>query len=351
MFSAECIALLAKAGYDPNAFGSYDHCAKQIRSAKESVAKYDEAVKAGNPNNVPEPSPQEKHMATCQSGHLTQNAVYQDDRGNPCSNVDSAPGHADNQFPCMPQAGHAMQPGGEHQLATLHEQASAAGPEGNRKPGDPYPAGQIEGHSDDRGRKVANDADLAQRNNRQPTAAAGGAEGASAGAAAQSGGTAADASGPAAGQPSQPNEPWNEPLTGKTAGDCINSFRKAGEAAMRQKCKDEREKNRARANGGKNKSEQEGKDHRDKLAKESEDAKEAAKQDPDNEDKKKAAIRAQARSTGAERAKCKADQGDYLAGQPTPDNRYKGPPFDGVVPRNVGTPMNGEDVATANAQV
>jgi hypothetical protein len=341
MFSDECKALLAKAGYDPASFGSYDHCAKQIRGAKEACAKYDVAVKAGNPASVPEPSPQQKHMATCQSGHLTQNAVYQDDRGNPCSNVDSAPGHADNLFPCMPQAGHAMQQGGEHQLATLHEQASAAGPDGNRKPGDPYPASQIEAHSDDRGRKVADDADLAKRNNRQPTAAAGGAEGGGAGASAQSGGTAADAAGPSAGQPSQPNEPWNQPLTGKTAGDCINSFRKAGEAAMRQKCQDEREKNRARANGGRDKDEDQGKAYRNKLAKEAEDAKEAAKLDPDNEAKQKTATRAQTRSSIAERAKCKADQGDYLAGQPAPDNRYSGPPFDGTVPRNVGTPATG----------
>jgi hypothetical protein len=350
-FSDECKALLAKAGYDPASFGSYDHCAKQIRGAKDQCSKYDEAVNAGKPPPVPQPTAQQRHLASCQSGHLTQNAVYQNDRGNPCSNVDSAPGHADNLFPCMPQAGHAMQQGGEHQLATVHEQNSAAGPNGDRKAGDPYPADQIGADSDDRGRKVADDADLAKRNNRQPTAAAGGAEGGGAGASAQSGGTAGDAAGPNAGQPSQPNEPWNQPLTGKTAGDCINSFRKAGEAAMRQKCQDDRERNRARANGGKNKSEEDGKAYRQKLAKEAEDAKKAAALDPDNEAKQKSATRAQTRSSVAERAKCKADQGDYLAGQPPPDNRYKGPPYDGVVPRNVAPPASGDNGTVAEGQV
>jgi hypothetical protein len=329
MFSAECNAALLKAGYDPAWFGSYNHTAKQIRAAKDQCEKFDEAVKAGTKPGVPEPSPAQRYLASCQSGHLTQNAVYQTERGNPCSNV--APGHSDTEFPCMPQAGHAMQQGGEHQLATVHEQNSAAGPDGTRTAGQKYPASQIEADSDERTRKVANDQELAQRNSRQATSPAGGAEGASAGGSAQSGGSAADAAGADAGKPSKPNEPWNEALTGKTAGDCINSFRKAGEAAMREQCKDDREKNRKRANGPKAKNEQEGQAYRDKLAKDAADAQAESKKDPDNKDKQKRASRATARSTAAQRAKCRADQGDQLAAGASG-------PFDGVVPRNVAPP-------------
>ncbi len=353
MFSDECKALLAKAGYDPSWFGSYDHTAKQIKAAKDDCAKYDEAKKAGKPPPVPEPTPQQRYLASCQSGHLTQNAVYQTDRGNPCSNLDSAPGHVDSQFPCMPQAGHAMQQGGEHCLATIHEQNSAAGadPAKPRQAGDPYPANQIAAHSDDRGRKVADDAALAKRNDRQPTTPAGGAEGASAGGGAQSGGTVAAAQGPQAGQAAKPNQPSSGTLTGETAGDCINSFRKAGEAAMRAKCKDEREKNRARANGGKEKTEAEGEAHRSKLKKEAEEARKAAQDDPNDEEKRKKATRAQARSTRAERSKCLADQGDYLNGTPAPGNRYKGPPFDGQVPKNVAPAQNAADSTSGNVEV
>jgi hypothetical protein len=345
MFSAQCKALLAQAGYDPGTFGSYDHTAKQIREAREQCRKYDVAVAAGQAPPVAQPTPQQRYLGGsppdyrdgCQSGHLTQNAVYQDERGNPCSNV--APGHADNLFPCMPQRGHAMQPGGEHQLATIDEQNSAAGPDGTRRAGDRYPAGQIEEDSDDRTRRVANDQQLAQRNLRQPTAAAGAAEGASAGGGAQSGGTAAAAAGADAQAASKPNEPWNQELTGDSAGDCINAFRKAGEAAMRQKCKDDRAKNRARANGGKDKTETEGVAYRQKLAREAADARTAADKDPDDAGKQKKASRAEARSTAAERAKCRADQGDYLENgtqRPPPAPPYPpGPPFDGVVPRNV----------------
>lgn len=326
MFSDQCKALLAQAGYDPASFGSYDHTAKQIRAAKDHCAKYDEAVKAGGAPPVPKPTPEQRHLSECQSGHLTQNAVYQNERGNPCSNV--APGHEEHLFPCMPQAGHAMAVGGEHNLATIHEQNSAAGPNGDRRPGDPYPADQIARDSDDRARRVANDQALAQRNQRQFTAPAGGAEGASAGGGAQSGGTAGSAAGADPGNVSQPNAPWSQPLTGDTAGDCINSFRKAGEAAMRQKCQDDREKNRARANGGREKTEAEGVAYRQRLAQEAADARAAAAQDPDNEEKQKRASRAQARHTRAVRAQCRADQGDRLAAG-------EQGPFDGVTPRNV----------------
>src|SRR5215469_11881541 len=114
MFSAECKAALLKAGYDPAWFGSYNYVGNKIKAAKDKVAKYDDAVKKGRKRLPPKPTDADRYLATCQSGHLTQNGVFQEPggRGDPCSNLESAPGHSTNDYPCMPQAGHAAQDGG-----------------------------------------------------------------------------------------------------------------------------------------------------------------------------------------------------------------------------------------------
>jgi hypothetical protein len=334
MFSADCKALLAKAGYDPSWFGSYSHVTKKIKAAKDKCAKYDEAVKKGRKRLPPKPSKADEYLADCESGHLTQNAVYQEKggRGDPCENLDSAPGHSTGDFPCMPQAGRATQDGGEHCAATVHEKESA-GAQGD--PGDTYEADQISKDSDDRARQVANDKALAKRNDRSAVTPAGAAEGGSAGGGAQSGGTAAAAGGVAGKGAKKPNEPWNKPLKGKTAGDCINAFRKAGEAAMRAKCRDEAKKNREIADGPRAKNKKDGEKYRAALDQEAEDAAQEAADHPRSQKLARAARAAKARATRAKRADCLATQGDYLQ-----KNGIDGP-FDGQVPSNADAAAGG----------
>jgi len=329
MFSAWCVEKLSAAGYSPKDFGSYLYVRhKVIKDAKNRVKDYEASLQPGSHRTVDPPSDHDKWLASCQSGHLTQNAVYQTERGNPCSNLKTAPGHHDGLFPCMPLAGNAHQDGGEHQLNTAHERVSAAaGGVPDATPGSRYPADQIEEDSDDRANKVAHNEELARRNGRNPLTPQGRAEGGSSGATStpsRSTGNSGNVSGQDA---SEANKPWNKELTGETAGDCINAFRDAGEAAMRELCARARHRNRRIADGGKGKTPAQGQAHRARLNKAAADAEQEAKDNPNDKAKQEVATRARARATAAERANCKANQGDELA------NGYNGP-FDGQVPQN-----------------
>jgi hypothetical protein len=241
----------------------------------------------------------------------------------------------------MPMAGDPADPRTEHGLASKHEQDSA-GSQGTAN--QPYTADKIAEHSDDRAKKLAADqasANLAKRDSTDPESEKG-KEGKSAGGGAKSGGTAGETIGADAGKPSKPNEPASEKSDEEKAADCINAFRKAYEERMRQKCRNEAANNRARANGGKGVSEADGKTYRDGLKAKADDAEKAAKEDPENEQKQKDAEQAKARATRAERAKCRADQGDALNKSSPP-----GPEWDGAVPRNASKPETGGDGAIA----
>ncbi len=330
MFSAQCVAALLEAGYKPEWFGSYNHVSKQIQAAKKKCAAYDEAVKKGRKKLPPKPSADDRYLAECQSGHLSQNACFQEPgaRGDPCKNT--VDGHHDAQYPCMPQAGHAMQKGGEHNKATLDEQKSA-GAQG--KPGDPYPSGQLSKDSDKRGKAVADDKKLAVKNDRKAIKREGGRKGSRGAGASSRAGKAGAASGASGGSAAKPNQPWNKELTGKTAGDCINSFRKAGEAAMKAKCENERHKNRATANGGAGKTAEQGRKHREKLEKEAAAAQAKAAKNPRSKKAQREAAAASAGATKARNANCLANQGDRLAA-----GRGKNNP---IVPSNASPPVTG----------
>lgn len=336
-FSAECKAALLKANYNPNGFGSYNHTSRVIKAAKDKCAKFDDEKAAGKTPTVPEPTAEDRYLAKCWAGHLTQDAVYRESggRGDPCKNWPSAPGYSVTQAPCMPMAGDPADPRTEHGLASKHEQDSA-GSQGT--PNQPYKADKIAEHSDDRAEKLVKDkqsADLAKRAATNPESGKG-KEGASAGGGAKSGGTAGDASGADAGKASKPNEPAGKEITGQSAEECISNFRKAYEERMREKCRADAAKNRARANGGHGKSEADGEKYRAGLRDDAKKAEEAAQKDPENDEKKKAAEQAKGRATRAERAKCRADQGDALNKSAPP-----GPEWDGKVPRNATKPQTG----------
>ena len=333
-FSAECKAALLKAKYNPSWFGSYNHTSRIIKTARDRCAEYDDKKNKGETPPGPPPTPEERYLAGCWAGHLTQDAVYRRSggRGDPCANWDSAPGYSVTQAPCMPMSGSPENPRTEHGLASKHEQDSA-GSQGTAN--QPYTADKIAEHSDDRAEKLVKDkqsANLAKRAATNPESGKG-KEGASAGGGAKSGGTAGAAAGADAGKASKPNEPAGKEITGQSAEECISNFRKAYEERMREKCRADAAKNRARANGGKDQSEADGEKYRAGLRDEAKKAEEAAQKPPQTDEKTKAAEQAKARSTRAERAKCRADQGDALNKSTPP-----GPEWDGKVPRNATAP-------------
>ncbi|HEY1908079.1 MAG TPA: hypothetical protein VGG91_18670 [Myxococcaceae bacterium] len=342
-FSAECQAALLKANYNPSWFGSYNHTARLLKKAREKCDKFDTRMNPGKDPNAPKPTAQDRYLASCWAGHLTQDAVYRKSggRGDPCENWPSANGYSVTQAPCMPMAGDPADPRTEHGLASKHEQDSA-GSQGTAN--QPYTADKIAEHSDDRAKKLAGDqasANLAKRDSTDPESEKG-KEGKSAGGGAKSGGTAGETIGADAGKPSQPNEPASKESTAEKAAECINAFRKAYEERMRQKCRNEAGNNRARANGGKDVSEEDGKKYRAGLHADAKKAEEDLKKDPENKDKQNAAEQAKGRATRAERAKCRADQGDALKKSGPPP----GPEWDGAVPRNASPPQTGGTGAT-----
>jgi hypothetical protein len=317
VFSEECVKLLADAGYKPNWFGSYNHVNALLKGPRAAVAKYMAKVKAGTATEADKPTGDEWYLGNCQSGHLAQNAIFQpkdpenenSGRGDPCSNVPGVPGYDEDWYPCMPQFGAASDPNGEHGLATRHEQdcASAVG-----VPGTPYTKEQLDLDCAERAKLVAQNGSLAVECGRNYTGPPG-KEGAEAGGGAGSGG---DASGAGSVSPTKPNAPstgWKAPAEGKTPGDCIESFRKAGVQAMQDRCADpkERAKNWSRANPDGDKDG--GVDYRARLQKAAKDARERADKDPDNPEAQKAASRAQSNATAAQRASCRAVQGDQIA--------------------------------------
>lgn len=328
MFSAKCKEELLKANYRPEWFGSYSYVAKKVNGpARKKCDKYDEAVKKGRKKLPPKPTAEEEYLASCDSGHLVQNAAFQDPDGrdDPCANLDSAPGHSTSDYPCMPQAGEPSDPATEHGRATAHEKESARK---QGKPGSKYPGKAIQDDADKRTALIVNDKQLADRSGRKLTKGRGGKEGGSAGASARSGGSAAAASGASGRKASKPNEPWNQEIKGKTAAECINNFRKAGEAAMRQKCVDEVEKNKKTAGT---------QAYRDKLEAQAAAAEKKAKANPRSKRAQRAATQAKARFTKAKNAACRAEQGVRL--------RKMGPkgilgPFDGAVPANATPDKN-----------
>ena len=243
MFSAECVALLAKYGYKPDDFGDYDHVYGRCKAAREKKPA--------------DRTDHEKFLAGCQSGHLQQNACSQRQRGNPCTNL--VDGHDDNRYPCMPHQGRADTAGTEHNWVSQDENDAPLRPGGRQQeerglPADGrpaaassvYPQGAMDADADQRTQEM-----LKRRQAQQATSTASDA-GMGAGGTGAVGGSksAASAAGTSGAQAKDTSKPWEQEITGKTAAECINNFRKAGVAAMKQRCIDNMEENRRIANGG-----------------------------------------------------------------------------------------------------
>jgi len=125
MMSAECKKIVEKAGYPADCFGSYDDVKGKIDEAKANVKKYEEDCRRGHKKIDPaKPSARDRFLANCQSGHLSQNAIFQQpgQRGNSCANiVPGAEGYHARLAPCMPMPGPSGAPGTPHTLVTAEE--------------------------------------------------------------------------------------------------------------------------------------------------------------------------------------------------------------------------------------
>ncbi|MFK7989804.1 MAG: hypothetical protein AB8I08_27545 [Sandaracinaceae bacterium] len=118
-FDAACVAALAKCGYDPEDFGTYDDVYKRIREKRAVCDLHDDFHRdpQGPPPGIsdsqrerreraleehlgphprqqpaaapPVPTAEDRRTADSQSGHLSQNAAHQGVRGDPCSNPPS----------------------------------------------------------------------------------------------------------------------------------------------------------------------------------------------------------------------------------------------------------------------
>lgn len=328
-FSAQCVALLAKCGYSPDDFGTYDQVQKRCSQARDKCATFDaqkkareEAIARGVPESeapavtAPEPSDHERFLASCQSGHIAQDASMRNStdgdgnagRGNPCANDGRVDGYETRLAPCMPHQGAADEPGSQHHLVSNLENSQPVSDGAGR--GSDYDPTKLDADCQARTdqalqwrEETAGDWNLAADNGKpgeQP-------EITDASAAAYFEGTDPKKSAELQGTPKE--------LTGDTAAECIESFRKAGEAEMKAKCARDVEKNKATANGGADKSDEEGKAHRERLA-------ERAKQDAEREQAAKDAMHTANRSMGQRRRAMRDATREYK-NNPTPENKAK----------------------------
>lgn len=89
IFSADCVKALARAGFEPGDFGSYNHVKQRIREAKRRVRDAKPGAKPGQPGA---PSAHDRLLAQSTNGHLQQNALFQRKRGDNCQNEKPGPG-------------------------------------------------------------------------------------------------------------------------------------------------------------------------------------------------------------------------------------------------------------------
>jgi hypothetical protein len=114
-FSDRCQKLLAEVGYENDDFGPHEQVQAKIGAAKAKCAEYDRYVKEEAKGKWPAgkkppdaPTSRDRMLSQCQSGHLTQDALFRapSERGNACAN--NAPPEGDGRCydtdaaPCMP---------------------------------------------------------------------------------------------------------------------------------------------------------------------------------------------------------------------------------------------------------
>ena len=326
----------------------------QTAAARRKVAAWDAYDAGTGPKPSGErPTERERWLAECQSGHLEQNAVHQNVRGDVCSNPPSCrqtyvspgdragagataapgggfytnrvgsgcngtPGYSEDGAACMPQQGSATNRGDGHHFATQSERRDS---HAQGQPGGTYPRDAATSDADARTTSLLRDHGNGRPNQPQGTTAATG--GTAAGAAGAATGEAGDAA--AVGDGAATNPAQASPAVGSVAefaAECINQRRREINQQMVQQCMDREARNRAAAGSD---------SARQAALTAREDAErrlaETTEGTPEHEQARRDYRRASARHTRMQRSACLAEQGAWL----NDPNNQAGPC---VVPNN-----------------
>jgi hypothetical protein len=249
-FSAECQALLIRAGLDPDKFGSYTQVRKQVMEAgiKVDAKKRNDAAGIATPADK-EPTAEDRALADSKAAHLIQSAAHRQDGGrrtvkenpndpltktkvihDPCTNV--VPGYVDGEAPAVAIPGNLEAKMGEEErqqsLAQQKKNADANAAKPNSVPPDQYPADQR--HKDDaaRAEKIVREMEAAKTGSSKPTAPGAGVAGA--GTAASSPVTGGAVSGTA---PAKPSGPPLSPSELDSAAQCVKNWLSLKEQEMK----------------------------------------------------------------------------------------------------------------------
>lgn len=251
-FSAACLKLLAKAGYSPDDFGNHAYVQARIRQAKMARQNYVDQCRAnGTPPDPMGPDPHTAMLSRSQSGHLNQDAMFRapGGRGDACANnlppSGDARGYDSSSAPCMPMQSHGGAIGSNrntigspHWAVSQNEAAQRGDPANTNRPltqaemssqcrsntalctgGNRPDYAQRMGNVDPKRQAEATSRRTQAEDTRRASSAAvqGGGAGGGAGAAGAAGAGAAGGA-----------------ISGNSAAECIDNFRKAAMERMRQ---------------------------------------------------------------------------------------------------------------------
>jgi hypothetical protein len=347
-FSNACVKELIKAGYNPEDFGSYSDVKKKINKARRKCRKA-KKEKGKNYNPTKDPDPATARLARSDPGHMSQNALYQTERGNACTNNRDPPpgatGYDGDMAPCMPHgcnwspeqgrngAG-TVQVGTTHNEICRHEADAFKDPP--KAPGQPVTSAEISNISKGTA-KIAvdgvgdlpkiDDADKlgeARKNKRQENAQRKAA-------AEELKGTAVEPADPkkAAGTDGKKGaaagDTETKPIDKDSAAECIEAWRQAEMAKMRKKVVDQY---------GSEEGYQEKKEAADKAlksAKKREAKAKAAAKDAKGKEKEELERKAKDAKEWREKAEAKRKGVDCLRDQANQLKKdYKGGPYPGT---------------------
>ncbi len=345
-FSDECVALLIDVGHNPADFGSYAYVSKRIQAAKDRVKAWEEKAPGALAPNA-----HDLWLAECEAGHLHQNAIYQEKRGDDCSNTGE--GLYDMEMaPCMPQWGKSTDPCTEHFHVTHKERKAAKERKKSAEVPGVYAGKLVAEDAAQRVKEIGDENADKQKDNRkvkrsqtikrkereaQERGDIGRQKKEDAAAALRKAKKAQER------RAKKPKKPKKGGVTGDTWADCINNWHKKAFKEMRQKILREAKENRNKANDLAKKGEPE------KSRKRAEKAKKALskhkrdnpgkkedlppKQLQDREDLEREARKAERAHHKAKNPGCLADKAEawFKNGKrrplgETPDGRFPGRP-------------------------
>ncbi|WP_224363122.1 hypothetical protein [Hyalangium versicolor] len=266
-FSRNCQQLLINAKLNPEWFGSYSHVDRLCDNARTKCTRWDNASPSERASGVASdgtplerPTAGDRYLRGCQSGHLVRDSNFRESgrstdglnrpaRGDPCRNL--VDGYVSNNAPAVPQQGRAANPRHEHGRHTGLENGNTAERRWNNsemgRQEEEYR--QRDRHADEDSRTNSYLSDhrkkwrAAERAARNQPPGAGAASGAGAGASASSAGGPGGARGSGLGSVQSPTCAPTEEIDGNTATKCINNWRKKAEEQMKREVADSTDDN------------------------------------------------------------------------------------------------------------